>query len=131
MFLDSFWLWASPRPSRAAVRRAPRASTPLTRRNSTAGTLQYKVLDKRNPLCDPVSAAEVSTFDHGASHMFKRLAAIVFIFACTSVAWAILGSTLFYRTYALDDQLKGRVASNWGTAQEQGPPVANYHTGSV
>jgi hypothetical protein len=63
--------------------------------------------------------------------MFKRLAAIVFIFACTSVAWAILGSTLFYRTYALDDQLKGRVASNWGTAQEQGSPVANYHTGSV
>jgi len=31
--------------------------------------------------------------------MFKRIAAIAFIFGCAAVAWAILGSTIFYRTY--------------------------------
>ena len=63
--------------------------------------------------------------------MFRRLAAIGFIFVCTSVAWAILGSTLFYRTYSSDDELKDRVVSNWGAPQEQGAPTANFTTGSV
>lgn len=58
--------------------------------------------------------------------MIKRIAAIVFIFVCTTVAWAILGSTIFYRTYNSDSQLKGRVASNWGTPQQQAPPTATY-----
>jgi hypothetical protein len=59
-------------------------------------------------------------------HMVKCIAAIVFIFACTAVAWAILGSTVFYRTYSSESELKGRVASTWGTAQEQAPPTATY-----
>lgn len=63
--------------------------------------------------------------------MLKRLVAICFIFFCTSIAWVILGSTLFYRTYSLDGELKGRVASNWGAPQEQGPPSANFTTGSI
>lgn len=58
--------------------------------------------------------------------MIKRLAAILFIFACTTVAWAILGSTIFYRTYNSDSHLKGRVASNWGAPQQQSPPTATY-----
>lgn len=58
--------------------------------------------------------------------MVKRIAAILFIFLCTTVAWAILGSTIFYRTYNSDSQLKGRVASNWGTPQQQAPPTATY-----
>ncbi|HUJ32890.1 MAG TPA: inner membrane CreD family protein [Candidatus Acidoferrum sp.] len=58
--------------------------------------------------------------------MFKRLAAIVFIFVCTAVAWAILGSTIFYRTYSSDSELRGRVASTWGAPQEQAPPTATY-----
>jgi Inner membrane protein CreD len=58
--------------------------------------------------------------------MLKRIAAIVFIFACTAVAWVILGSTVFYRTYSSDSQLKGRIASTWGAAQEQLPPTATY-----
>ena len=58
--------------------------------------------------------------------MVKRIAAILFIFLCTTVAWAILGSTIFYRTYSSDSQLKGRVASNWGTPQQQAPPTATY-----
>ncbi|HSA92085.1 MAG TPA: inner membrane CreD family protein [Terriglobales bacterium] len=58
--------------------------------------------------------------------MFKRIAALVFIFVCTSIAWAILGSTIFARTYDTSSRLKGAVASTWGTAQEQRPPTALY-----
>jgi inner membrane protein involved in colicin E2 resistance len=58
--------------------------------------------------------------------MFKRIAAIGFIVVCTSIAWAILGSTIVYRTNYSDEQLKSRVSSAWGTAQEQTPPTAAY-----
>jgi inner membrane protein involved in colicin E2 resistance len=58
--------------------------------------------------------------------MIKRIAAIGFIVVCTSIAWAILGSTIFYRTYSTDELLKTRVSSSWGTTQEQTPPTAAY-----
>jgi inner membrane protein involved in colicin E2 resistance len=58
--------------------------------------------------------------------MLKRIAAITVILLCTSVAWAILGSTIFMRTYSSDSQAKSRVASSWGSAQEQSPPTAGY-----
>ncbi len=58
--------------------------------------------------------------------MVKRIAAIGFIVVCTSIGWAILGSTIFYRTYSTDERLKGRVSSSWGTTQEQTPPTAGY-----
>jgi inner membrane protein involved in colicin E2 resistance len=59
--------------------------------------------------------------------MTRRIAALVFIFVCTSLAWVILGSTILARTYSpLSDQLKSRVAASWGTAQEQSPPTAGY-----
>jgi inner membrane protein involved in colicin E2 resistance len=59
--------------------------------------------------------------------MIKRIGALVFIFVCTSIAWAILGSTIFERTYSpLSGELKSRVAASWGTAQEQTPPTASY-----
>ena len=59
--------------------------------------------------------------------MIKRIAALVFIFVCTSIAWAILGSTILARTYSpLSGELKSRVAASWGTAQEQSPPTASY-----
>ena len=54
--------------------------------------------------------------------MFKRIAAIIVIFGCTAVAWAILGSTIFYRTYNAESGLSGRVASTWGAPQGQAPP---------
>jgi len=54
--------------------------------------------------------------------MFKRIAAITAIFVCTAIAWAILGSTIFYRTYNAQSGLSGRVASTWGAPQEQAPP---------
>jgi inner membrane protein involved in colicin E2 resistance len=55
--------------------------------------------------------------------MLKRIAAIIAIFVCTAVAWAILGSTVFYRTYNAESGLSGRVASTWGAPQAQAPPA--------
>jgi len=60
--------------------------------------------------------------------MTKRIIAIVLIFICTSVAWGILGATLFQRTYDSDSLSSGQVASLWGTAQNQAPPTASYKT---
>jgi inner membrane protein involved in colicin E2 resistance len=62
--------------------------------------------------------------------MLKRIAAIGFIFICTAIGWAILASTIFYRTYSSDSQLRGKVASSWGAPQEQSPPTATYVVGS-
>ena len=58
--------------------------------------------------------------------MTKRIIAIAFIFVCTSVAWAILGGTIFSRTYSLDEIAENRVASTWGTPQNQAPPIASF-----
>jgi inner membrane protein involved in colicin E2 resistance len=58
--------------------------------------------------------------------MIKRIAAISFIFLCTSVAWAVLGTTIFQRTYSSDSSSEERVASTWGAPQNQLPPVAAY-----
>ena len=55
--------------------------------------------------------------------MFKRIAAISGIFVCTAVAWAILGTTIFTRTYSAESGLSGRVASTWGAPQQQAPPA--------
>jgi inner membrane protein involved in colicin E2 resistance len=63
--------------------------------------------------------------------MVKRIAAIAFIFFCTAVAWAILGSTVFMRTFNADNQLKGRVASSWGSPQEQSPLSAGYQQSTI
>ncbi len=61
--------------------------------------------------------------------MVKRIAAIVFVFVMTAVAWAILGSTIFYRTYEADSTLRGRMQSIWGAPHGQWPPTASYeHT---
>jgi hypothetical protein len=58
--------------------------------------------------------------------MTRRIVAIAFIFICTSVAWAVLGGTIFSRTYSLDDIGANRVASTWGTPQNQAPPIASF-----
>src|ERR1700740_3284747 len=58
--------------------------------------------------------------------MFKRIAAIVGIFVCSCVAWMILGTSIFLRSESAGSVLSGRVASTWGAAQEQHPPVVNY-----
>jgi hypothetical protein len=58
----------------------------------------------------------------------KRIAALIFIFGCTSLAWMILGSNIFSRTYSSDQKLEGKVGSTWGTPQVQEPPAALYRT---
>ena len=58
--------------------------------------------------------------------MTVRIAAIVFIFLCASAAWAILGGTIFSRTYSLNEVGESRVASLWGTQQTQAPPSASF-----
>jgi inner membrane protein involved in colicin E2 resistance len=56
--------------------------------------------------------------------VLKRIIAIAFIFACATVAWMILGGTIFARTQRSDATLRGRVASTWGAPQEQAAPRA-------
>ena len=58
--------------------------------------------------------------------MIKRIAAITFIFLCTAFAWAILGATIFQRTYDSDSLSGTRVESTWGAPQNQTPPTASY-----
>jgi inner membrane protein involved in colicin E2 resistance len=56
----------------------------------------------------------------------RKIAAISFISACTTLAWVILGTTLSTRADTSTGQLEGHVASTWGTSQEQSPPTAIY-----
>ncbi|HLO00316.1 MAG TPA: inner membrane CreD family protein [Pyrinomonadaceae bacterium] len=58
--------------------------------------------------------------------MTKRIIAITFIFICTSIAWAILGGTIFARTYDSAAIANDRVASTWGAPQNQVIPQASY-----
>jgi inner membrane protein involved in colicin E2 resistance len=58
--------------------------------------------------------------------MTKRIIAITFIFVCTSIAWAILGGTIFSRTYDSASNADTRVASTWGAPQNQALPQASY-----
>jgi inner membrane protein involved in colicin E2 resistance len=58
--------------------------------------------------------------------MTRRIIAIIFIFVCTSVAWMILGGTIFARTERFDSRLSEKVSSTWGTSQVQKPPSASY-----
>lgn len=60
--------------------------------------------------------------------MVKRIAAIFFIFFCTSIAWAILGGTILTRTYTLDRSNEERVSQLWGTQQVQSAPNLYYKT---
>jgi inner membrane protein involved in colicin E2 resistance len=56
--------------------------------------------------------------------MLKRIIAIAFIFAGASVAWVVLGGTIFSRTYESGSELGDRVVSLWGAPQAQSPPTA-------
>jgi len=58
--------------------------------------------------------------------LLRQILALAFIFVCTTIAWVVLGATIFSRTYGANQQLQGHVASTWGTAQEQSPPTATY-----
>jgi inner membrane protein involved in colicin E2 resistance len=63
--------------------------------------------------------------------LLRQILALAFIFVCTSIAWFILGQTIFSRTYGSNEQLQGHVASTWGTSQQQSPPTAAYFVDNV
>ena len=56
--------------------------------------------------------------------MLARLFALAAIFACTSIAWVILGATINARTNETGSRLRGRVESVWGAPQVQFAPRA-------
>ncbi len=58
--------------------------------------------------------------------MGKRVAAILVIFLCSTLAWVVLGGTIMTRTYSSEGSLSSRVASTWGSPQTQTPPTASY-----
>ena len=58
--------------------------------------------------------------------MGKRVAAILVIFMCSTLAWVVLGGTIMTRTYSLDGSLQQKVASTWGSPQTQSPPAASF-----
>src|SRR5919108_4003549 len=60
--------------------------------------------------------------------MARRIAALVFIFAATTIGWMILGATIFSRTYDIGSSSGPKVASSWGTQQTQSPPTAGFDT---
>jgi inner membrane protein involved in colicin E2 resistance len=58
--------------------------------------------------------------------MVRQILAIALILIGTSVAWIILGTTIFARTYDVGSDLTSRVESTWGAPEEQAPPVVAY-----
>ena len=62
-----------------------------------------------------------------AAPVVKRIAALTFIFFCTTIAWLILGATIFSRTYSSGQNLEGKVSSSWGSPQTQAAPLASYY----
>lgn len=58
--------------------------------------------------------------------MAKKIAAIVFVFICTTIAWMILGGVTVDRTNSQDNKLKRAVGQLWGTAQRQNAPLVYY-----
>ncbi len=59
--------------------------------------------------------------------MLKRLAAIAFIYFCTTGAWIILGTTILLRTNSSEASTRGKVESVWGAPQTQDAPTATYY----
>ena len=60
--------------------------------------------------------------------MTKRIIAISFIFVFTAIAWAVLGGTIFSRTYNQGPIGENRVESTWGSEQKQAPPTALFRS---
>jgi hypothetical protein len=63
--------------------------------------------------------------------MTRHVVAIAFIFLCSAVGWFILGATVESRTNDAGSGLGPRVASSWGSPQQQVPPAATSSRASV
>lgn len=55
--------------------------------------------------------------------MGKQIGALVVIFLFTTLAWMILGASVVARSNSADTGLSKGVQSNWGSAQQQSPPI--------
>ncbi len=60
--------------------------------------------------------------------MKRNIAALIFIFICTSIAWMILGGVTTARTHEQDTKLRSAVGQLWGTVQMQNAPCIYYQT---
>ncbi|MDZ7638096.1 MAG: inner membrane CreD family protein [Bryobacterales bacterium] len=58
--------------------------------------------------------------------MTARIAALIFIYVCTCIAWMILGGSVWQRTHDSSAGLRENVASIWGRPQTQIAPNAYY-----
>ena len=58
--------------------------------------------------------------------MTRRLLAIVLVFGAATLAWMILGGSIFSRTHETDGRLKDGVTGLWGGAQIQTAPYATF-----
>jgi inner membrane protein involved in colicin E2 resistance len=56
----------------------------------------------------------------------KNVLWVVFIFICTTVAWAVLGGSLMVRSNSSDIALKGKVETLWGGEHHQQAPLVYY-----
>jgi inner membrane protein involved in colicin E2 resistance len=73
----------------------------------------------------------IAIYQKRRNPLLRQILALASIFVCTSIAWMILGATIFSRTYGSNEQLQGHVASTWGTSQQQSPPTAAYFLNEV
>jgi inner membrane protein involved in colicin E2 resistance len=87
---------------------------------------QPRARQPESQLSAPTSVNGSSNEIERISSMTKRIVAIAFIFICTSIAWAILGGTIFNRTYSLGPIAENHVISTWGAPQVQSPPTALF-----
>lgn len=58
--------------------------------------------------------------------MVVRLIAIALIYVVTSIAWLVLGATVFVRSDTQSSSLKREVSQIWGSVQSQKAPGASY-----
>jgi hypothetical protein len=58
--------------------------------------------------------------------MAKKIAALVVIYVGCTLAWAILGSSIFFRTRSFSPRLDDQVRLLWGGEHRQTPPQAYY-----
>jgi inner membrane protein involved in colicin E2 resistance len=66
----------------------------------------------------------IATIGGDDPFMGKNIAAIVVIFLFTTFAWMILGVSVVARSNSADSGLSRDVQSNWGSPQQQSPPIA-------
>ncbi len=59
--------------------------------------------------------------------MRRDIAAIVGVFICAALGWAILGSSMLVRTHEADNTLRSEISELWGTPLTQRAPSAMVH----